>query len=465
MARRTRSAKFLGTRHDREYFRAWTTARKIRVGLTIALPLVACVWLLAHTVRGSAQPYSSGPISPSHNVFGNNCEACHVNGKNLFGRVSFEKHVADRACLDCHSSPKHQAAETFTPECYTCHQEHQGANGLVITTDVQCVQCHRDLHVKSGAATVETVVKSFGRDHPEFRPLRKPHDPGTVALNHEAHMRLGLRGPHGAVQMQCQDCHRPAADAGQPWLYALNAASDKAETPVVQMVATALDPLPPSTGRAHMTPIKYEIQCAACHVLEFDERINDAVPHGKPEIIYDFVTAKYRAYLSAHPNAWRETPRPVRRIPGLQPPPMAHSADEWVTLQTAQAEMLLWRQSCKLCHIIDSVAGKPHIRPANITVRWLPRSTFNHYAHQAVACDSCHGKARTSKQTSDVLIPSIDTCRKCHNAEATQIGAAGNNCSLCHQYHDWTKQQPGLKGKFTIEQLLTKKASASPPGQ
>jgi len=468
MARRTRSAKFLGTRHNREYFRAWTRARKLRVGLTLLLPIVACAWLLAHTIRGSSAPYSSGPLSSSHNMFGNNCEACHVNGKNLFGRVSFQKHVADSACLDCHNSPQHQAGEEFTPPCASCHTEHVGSTRLITVTDKQCVQCHRDLHVKTGAPKYDTVVKSFVDDHPEFRPLRKPRDPGTVALNHMAHMKAGIRGPQGNVQMQCQDCHRPAADAGQPWPYALAdvAATKPAEQPVVQMVATALDPLPPSTGRAHMTPIKYETQCAACHQLQFDERINDLVPHGKPEIIHDFVVAKYRDYLRSHPDIWRETPRPVRRIPGLVPPPPAHSPEEWVTLRTAQAETLLWRKNCKLCHTIDNItSNQPKIRPANITVRWLPHSTFNHFAHQAIACDSCHSKARTSKETADILIPGIGTCRKCHHDEPTQIGAAGDNCSLCHQYHDWMKQKPGLKGKFTIEQLLTKKATAQPAGE
>jgi hypothetical protein len=465
MARRTRTAKFLGTRHNREYFRAWTRLRKLRVALTIALPSIACLWLLAHTVRGSSQPYSSGPMSPAHNVFGNDCEACHVNAKKFFGHASFEEHVSDHACLECHNSPVHQANEPFTPKCADCHAEHEGNAGLMTIADSQCAQCHRDLKVKRGTPRFERVVKSFAKDHPEFAPLRKPHDPGTVRLNHEAHMRAGISGPNGEVRMQCQDCHRPAADAAQPWPYSLRTvdASAPPPTPVAaNLIATSLDPLPPSTGRAHMTPIQYDLQCAACHQLQFDERIADLVPHGKPEIIHDFVATRYREYLRAHPNAWRETPRPVRHIPRLEPPRPAHSPDEWVALQAAQAETLLWQMNCKLCHTIDYISGKPHIRPANITLRWLPNSTFNHYTHQSVACDSCHSHARTSRETADVLIPSIETCRKCHSGEPSRIGSAGNNCSLCHQYHDWTHQQPGLKGHYTIEQLLSRHTSSSP---
>lgn len=476
MARQNRTAKSLGTRHDRNYFRNWTPARKWRVGLTIALPLIACVWLLAHTVRGSSTPYSSGPLAPQHNVFANNCEACHASKKNLFGSVAFQKHVTDQACQDCHNAPLHQATEKFTPECSECHAEHKGVAVLSKVDDKTCVQCHRDLQVKSGVAKYESTVKSFLHDHPEFKALRKPHDPGTVALNHEVHMKPGIRGPHGQVQLTCNDCHRPAADAlTQGWPYAESTVAGSPQQAVPEftkteqgrLIATALDSLPPSTGRAHMGAIQYENQCAACHQLQFDERITDLVPHGNPEIIHSFLEQRYKQYISANPTVWRETPRPVRRIPGLRPPPQAHSAEEWVTLQTAQAEMLLYRKSCKLCHQVEMKPDQrqPYIRQANITLRWLPNSTFNHYSHQAVACDSCHSKVKSSSETADVLIPGIETCRQCHNGEPTKVGAAEDNCFLCHQYHDWKTQKPGMKGKFTIEQLLTKKQATASPGQ
>jgi hypothetical protein len=470
MTRRIRTAKSLGTRHDRNYFTRWTSSRRWRVGLTVALPLIGCVWLFAHNFRGNSQPYSSGPLAAEHNVFGNNCEACHVNKKNLFGRVSFQKHVTDSACLGCHNAPAHQVNEKFTPECSSCHVEHEGGH-LLKVSDRECAQCHANLQTKSGDVHYETVVKDFLKEHPEFKPLRKPRDPGTIALNHEVHMKEHIRGPKGQVQMQCNDCHRPATDAlTQAWPYgestvagAPPSAPELTQAEKMKLIATSLDELPPSTGRAHMGPIRYSEQCAACHQLQFDERIVDLVPHGKPEVIHDFVQQKYKQYLAAHPNVWRESPKPLRKIPGAAPPPQAHSPEEWVTLQTQAAETLLWRKNCKLCHTLDSAPNQatPKVRPANIAARWLPHSTFNHYAHQAVACDSCHGKVKTSKETSDVLIPGIETCRACHNAEPTKVGAAENGCFLCHQYHEWKAQQPGLKGKFTIEQLLSKKASPS----
>ena len=34
-----------------------------------------------------------------------------------------------------------------------------------------------------------------------------------------------------------------------------------------------------------MSPATYAQTCAACHALQFDKRLADAVPHDKPEVI------------------------------------------------------------------------------------------------------------------------------------------------------------------------------------
>jgi len=217
----------------------------------------------------------------------------------------------------------------------------------------------------------------------------------------------------------------------------------------------------PAQGRSYMAPIKFAKQCAACHELHFDPRMNDMIPHGrKPEEVHGFLQARYQDYLAAHPGAWREAPPRTWLIPGQPELRKAKSPEEWLQIQTEQAETLLYRKTCKLCHTLQSTDGKalPEIKAANVTTRWLPHSTFSHYSHQAVACDSCHGNVRSSKETSDVLIPGIATCRQCHNGQETQVGQSESGCFLCHQYHDWKNRKPGLKGTFTIEQLLAKKA-------
>ena len=61
-------------------------------------------------------------------------------------------------------------------------------------------------------------------------------------------------------------------------------------------------------------------------------------------------------------------------------------------------------------------------------------------------CTECHAKAKTSRETADVLIPGIETCRDCHRPGAD---SAESRCFECHVYHDWTKQKP-VTGAFTI---------------
>jgi len=81
-----------------------------------------------------------------------------------------------------------------------------------------------------------------------------------------------------------------------------------------------------------------------------------------------------------------------------------------------------------------------HSRSAktNLTTRWLKHGNFDHPAHQMVVCSSCHQQASTSKLASDVLPPGIKACQTCHHSGEE---AARSNCSECHQYHDWNKEE------------------------
>jgi hypothetical protein len=66
-----------------------------------------------------------------------------------------------------------------------------------------------------------------------------------------------------------------------------------------------------------------------------------------------------------------------------------------------------------------------------------------------VSCASCHNKTETSKETSDVLIPSVKVCQECHHSGAN---AAESRCFECHTYHDWSKEKH-VNGAFTVKQL------------
>ena len=52
---------------------------------------------------------------------------------------------------------------------------------------------------------------------------------------------------------------------------------------------------------------------------------------------------------------------------------------------------------------------------------WFPFARFRHDSHRAVACLECHHGADASTAASDLLLPTIEDCRKCH---APAVGCA-----------------------------------------
>jgi hypothetical protein len=83
-----------------------------------------------------------------------------------------------------------------------------------------------------------------------------------------------------------------------------------------------------------------------------------------------------------------------------------------------------------------------------IPERWLPHARFSHLDHSATACLDCHAAAAASTVAADVLLPSIEVCRRCHGGDgAAPAGApppraaagaprgAPAGCISCHGYH------------------------------
>jgi hypothetical protein len=471
MAGRKRTAKSLGQRHDFHYFQRWGRWRVLRAFLMTALPAIAGLWLLGYAIHRDAEPYSSGPLSSVHSFTGTKCNTCHAPlVKAGFVEAGFRRHVRDEACLSCHQAPAHQAAlETFTPTCGSCHTEHIGSQHLRQTADESCVQCHGDLKVRSGSPHYQTAIYNFDSQHPEFAPLRDGfRDPGTIKLNHKVHMRAGLLGPDSKpVQLRCQDCHRTPAEQSEPWKYGqarvVQAAlhSDDPHTPT-----TPDEPVRPGAGRAYMVAPTYASACQNCHSLQFDSHFSEPVPHDKPQVVHEFIVKKLTEYIRQHPEALHESPRPLRIMFGgkVEREPLngrvARNPEEWVKFRTEDAENLLWHKTCQQCHTLNynqvgeqGLTGLPEVAPSKITPVWLPNSVFSHYAHASVECKSCHTKSINSEETSDVLIPSITTCRECHNGEPTKIGQAQNGCFLCHQYHNWKQRNEQFIPTHTLEQL------------
>ncbi len=225
-----------------------------------------------------------------------------------------------------------------------------------------CTQCHGSLETRGNSAGFARNIGSFESNHPEFAALRPDRrDPGTIQLNHYVHLQPNLLGPNGSrVQMVCADCHRSAADGGSPWPYG-DSKSQAGAAKTLSANGPQNESSVPALSRAYMAPATYAQTCAACHSLQFDKRLADAVPHDKPEVIHTFVIAKLQAYIAANPADLRVPRDPSRDLP--EKPILADyrllTPAQWVAERTAEDEQLLWRKTCKQCHTLTIGRGRP----------------------------------------------------------------------------------------------------------
>ena len=481
MARAKRTTKTVAQRIDMHYFKRPSPLRRLRFILSMVLPAVAVVWLAAYGFSRNNHVYSAGRMAPAHGVLTQKCSACHETRAGFFNAKS-----SDQLCLTCHDGPVHHVNQTFTPACSACHVEHRGLSRLATTADESCSQCHAKLqaHTSSGTTSYARDISTFSDGHPEFAALRPGFkDPGTIKLNHAVHMKANLDGPHGKVQLACEDCHRASA-ASQAWRFPLPPGSLAGETQQVVTVSAVYavgekaGPPSHSEARAYMGPITYAKQCAGCHPMPFDKHFSESVPHDTPEVVHAFVVKKLTEYIAAHPEELREavstTMLPTKPLPVS--PRVYNPPQQWVAAKTAEAEQLLWGKTCKQCHAMNFVpgagagasaaaaagpagalpaaAGLPTVAKSNITPRWFQHAVFDHDQHRLVSCESCHTRSRTSQETADVLLPEIRICQECHHSGADGAEA---RCFECHVYHDW-KNEKEVKTKFMLSDLLNRRS-------
>lgn len=457
---RTRTTKKLAQRIDLNYFKRPTPLKRAKFWLSVVLLLLTLFWITEKSLFRDSRVYSSGRLSRAHAVLENECAACHISQTGAFSAKA-----ADNACLACHDGPAHHSSQIPAPNCATCHTEHRGLANLFAINNQACAGCHADL--KSSHANTQYVLQihSFENGHPEFAALRTvtgvpARDFATIKLNHAIHMKPIRRGPNGAlVNLECGNCHRPAAAAPDLTYsdanYRAATVSYKDADGFLPVSGEALKSPKPVTGRELMAPVKFANSCAACHLLSFDKRFDEGVPHDKPEVVHAFLLKKFQQYIAAHPGEVRVLHDPGRDLTGKGAPPQVRvlTTTQWVTERTADAEELLWRKTCKQCHAltISQNGGLPQVATANVRAQWMPHAKFDHDAHRGFSCVSCHAKALTSTESSDILLPGIAACKSCH---APGPGHADSRCSECHTYHDWSKRKE-VTPKFTLPALRT----------
>lgn len=429
--------------------------------------------------------WNPGELSSSHKFMVNRCEDCH---DAAFAWVRAE------SCASCHDDVQHhfetakfQFAGMDATGCTGCHGEHQGPTGAVPVQQTLCSGCHQDLDQHPGETkTTLANATDFGRDHPQLKAsvivdpangrvrraaLPSPGAPKDPAFPAE---RSGLKFPHDVHMAKA--CEKPPRSASPAVLAAWPEAKVDACT-VLEQVATRMrrpegttlgcgDCHQPDPSGVDMRPATMEDHCASCHRLQFDNAAPDRVlPHGEPDEVIAVINDYFAARASRGQPVVLKQDTGGRRRPGEKgakveaaaapaAAPAGPAPQQQAQLTAAQRlDALFGKALCGYCHEVlspaQSARKKWEVLPVRVAEVWMPKSVFDHAAHTTSECIECHkadasasavsvlSAAATgllSSSATDVLMPPIETCRKCHGGEEA-IAEVPSTCTMCHVYH------------------------------
>lgn len=382
--------------------------------------------------------WTSGPLSQAHAGLSNKCGACH--------QQPFVA-VRDSACKACHiaikdhAAPKRLAAASFDSSlagtakrglahgfnlpqgsCTSCHKEHDGPHGAAMSNPALCVDCHRELS-KRLPDTKLGNADDFGTAHPEFQPniviapsfgapltRRETLTPTTAEFN-------GLKFPHDIHLLAGGSVTRMAKSLPR-YGKALGCAACHTEDP----------------SRARFQPIEMERDCLACHSLEIGKSngVVRTLRHGDAAQ----AIAEMEDFLAANPGA--PAPPTLRTRPGA----IAALPVTGGTARTSSRVRALFETggTCFECHSVipPARAGSLDFRiaPVSLQSRYLQNGWFSHADHatETSPCASCHLAAK-SKDSSDLLIQGIGSCRDCHAGAHPKGKQIASDCQSCHSFH------------------------------
>jgi hypothetical protein len=451
-----RSPKTLSEWFELDYFRRRRLFRGLwRSSSGLAL-LVSCLAVGWTFLAGKHTVYQAGPLSTAHALFNNDCGKCHTEAFPVLNRLwttdAAVRSVPDSACLQCHAGPLHHTC-VAQQSCAGCHHEHRGQKALARVTDNQCTACHADLKCDNGKTPDFTarVVSFAAGGHPEFRFWRdgEPTDPGTLQFNHKVHLEsLPSIDRKNRVQLDCHSCHEMDA-----------------------------------AGR-FMRPINYDRHCKECHPLSVQLVGNWPAPQSEAarafssrpaphpaagetaETVRGVVRERLTRFIQDNKAFLKdaEPAEPPRPLPGwMHAEPVSPREYAWVNHQLTRIERVLFDGGggCRHCHREKTTparrpGGLPdYLAPGLLGVEkpWYEHSVFSHRSHQALDCAQCHADVKTSAKASDVLMPRIETCQRCHNA--SDRASARSDCVECHIYHA-PKQQRQFQGRLSIDEFRGK---------
>ncbi len=400
---------------------AWATALVILVAF-LAIPAARVLHLpWRDSIAGAAiddRLWNPGPVILAHQPIENKCAACH--------EVAF-RHVSDGACLECHGKVGHHVAPALRAlfdgaRCAGCHTEHKGTKTTHRDNDRFCSDCHRDIRSKVQGTALMNVA-DFATAHPAFRlsvpegkdvrrvrqDTKAPITEKTgLAFPHATHLDpAGVKSPDkGRVKLECSSCHVPDA------------------------------------SKRMFEPVSMAKDCQACHRLAIEPAVTTReVPHGKPA---DAVAMIDEFYASLALRGVRDSFQKAFGVPGegllrRVGEPSGGERENALRLATSKAQKvaadLFEVRVCKTCHEVTRTQPMHwDIAPVRTSNRWMPNAHFDHNAHKQSKCANCHDVAR-SKSSSDVAMPKIEVCRKCHGGSRPESGKVTSNCLLCHDFH------------------------------
>lgn len=382
------------------------------VGMAWSLALIILVLGLGSATAAAVRHtnlLSPGPLGGRHaDAEGLTCASCHTG---FLG-------VKETSCVACHGDV-HDHQEVMADErgCISCHTEHRGGDALRLADPGACVSCHSSLsETQAAAGKFADRITTFAEDHPEFAVYVEPErrvrldtaearssDPGGLkGFNHYWHMqKLPSR-----LLRECSDCHHQD-EAGE------------------------------------IVPVDFERNCRECHQLAFDPRFPGAqTPHDTPTVVTGYLIGHY----VEHREVLRRLTPAEQRLGGG-----SLSTEERLTRVAELVSARLLRTQCSTCHALSKSATsqgfvgaqvqRVQVKPVRITQRWFPHAEpFPHGKHVTLTnCSDCHALAPTSRDTSDLILPSQAACKTCHrpatDEETDPNRLASSTCRTCHSFH------------------------------
>jgi hypothetical protein len=426
------------------------------------------------------------------------CGSCHREHRGH--DVSLIR-VADADCLKCHTNlAQHlgverqplyqnvsgfQAAGEGTSDRSGGHPEFRLLREK--TEDPGKLKFNHALHMSLGLAQPKTGDETGGG--PIFRYSQLAE---ADRARYKAMLPEGMRvGDNDYVQLDCKSCHRlQSEDFGL-------AGNTLSGVPSAVLPARAggayMLPITYENQCRACHPLNVEVATPeGAQPVAVPHRVQPQQLHGQLLGIYA------AAYLENNPDLLKKSVSRPRPFPGRDPDTgldkLRHflSSDEAGPAQQAirgqvhEAEMLLYarvmkseadlfrhKRFCGECHSYQSEgrelspaqlneqtdvylqlaagesgwpspAPKFSVTPVGVKEVWFEHARFDHAAHRAVDCKLCHenaypGGPKPSTQNTDLLLPGIETCLKCHSPSASEAGqsrgGARFDCAECHRYH------------------------------